>query len=71
MGIQVIQGGLLTTVQDLGRFSYQCYGVSPAGAMDRRSLRIANYLVHNQEEEAGDCDHAHSHPPVHYGYFRL
>lgn len=53
MGIEILQGGLLTTVQDLGRFSYQQYGVSPGGAMDSRSLRLANYLVGNWENEAG------------------
>ncbi len=53
MGIYVLQGGLLTTVQDLGRFTYQQQGVSPGGAMDSRSFRLANYLVGNRENEAG------------------
>ena len=53
MGIYIMNGGILTTVQDLGRFSYQQQGVSPGGAMDSRSFRIANYLVGNWENEAG------------------
>lgn len=53
MGIEILQGGLLTTVQDLGRFSYQQQGISPAGAMDSRSFRLANFLVGNWENEAG------------------
>ena len=53
MGIYIMSGGLLTTVQDLGRYSYQQQGISPSGAMDSRSFRLANYLVGNQENEAG------------------
>jgi len=49
---EVIRPGLLTTVQDLGRVGYQAEGVPVAGAMDRFSLRIANILVGNPEEEA-------------------
>lgn len=52
MGIEILQGGLLTTVQDLGRFSYQQFGVSPGGAMDSRSFRLANILVGNDVQEA-------------------
>ena len=35
MGIVVENPGLLTTVQDEGRFGYQQFGVSPAGPMDK------------------------------------
>jgi len=44
--------GLLTTVQDLGRFGYQSLGVTPAGAMDRDALETANLLVENERGEA-------------------
>ncbi len=40
--------GLLTTVQDLGRWGHQAYGVPVAGAMDTESHRIANALVGNE-----------------------
>ena len=51
--IEVQDGGLFTTVQDLGRYGYQRYGVPVAGAMDQCALRIANVLVGNQEADAG------------------
>jgi|SRR5690625_4571842 len=41
--------GLLTTVQDLGRYGYQKYGVITSGAMDPLAHRIANILVGNKE----------------------
>jgi antagonist of KipI len=50
--IEVINGGLFTTVQDKGRYGYQQYGMPVAGAMDEFSLRIANILVGNDEYEA-------------------
>ena len=51
--IEVVQPGLLTTVQDLGRWGYQGYGVPVCGALDPVSLRIANILVGNHESLAG------------------
>lgn len=53
MSITVLRPGLLTTVQDLGRYGYQRYGVIASGAMDTCSLRVANLLVGNAETEAG------------------
>ena len=44
---EVLDGGLLTTVQDLGRNGYQRYGVPVAGAADATALRAANFLVGN------------------------
>lgn len=51
MGIRVLKGGMLTTVQDLGRTGYQSQGFSVAGVMDVRSFRIANLLLDNPENE--------------------
>ena len=51
--IEVVDGGMLTTVQDLGRYGYQRYGVPTSGAMDLFSLRAANRLVGNPDEAAG------------------
>jgi antagonist of KipI len=45
--IEVLEPGMLTTVQDLGRFGYQRYGVPVSGAMDGLALRAANLLVGN------------------------
>lgn len=50
--IEVVRPGIQTTVQDLGRFGYQRYGVSVSGAMDKFSLRVGNLLVGNAEGEA-------------------
>ncbi len=49
---EVIHPGALSTVQDLGRYGYQRYGVPVGGAMDKFSLRVANLLVGNKENEA-------------------
>ena len=49
MAIRVTKPGLFTTVQDLGRYGYAHLGISPAGAADSLSLRIANLLVGNEE----------------------
>jgi biotin-dependent carboxylase-like uncharacterized protein len=48
----VIRPGLLTTVQDLGRWGYQDHGVPVAGPMDPFSHRLANRLVGNDEQAA-------------------
>jgi antagonist of KipI len=53
MSMKVLQPGLLTSIQDLGRYGYQKYGVIVSGAMDAYSLRTANLLVGNEEDEAG------------------
>ncbi|MBL6927942.1 MAG: biotin-dependent carboxyltransferase family protein [Rhodospirillales bacterium] len=50
--LYVIDPGPFATVQDLGRFGYQRFGVSVSGAMDESSLRVANMLVGNDEGEA-------------------
>jgi KipI family sensor histidine kinase inhibitor len=51
--LEVLDGGLLTTVQDVGRVGYQRYGVPVAGAADPRALRAANLLVGNDPGSAG------------------
>lgn len=51
MGIIVESPGILTTVQDEGRFGSQQYGVSPAGSMDVRSFYLANILAGNKRSE--------------------
>lgn len=43
----VHKAGLLTTVQDRGRYGYQRYGMPVSGAMDVFSLELANLLVGN------------------------
>lgn len=45
--VSVIKPGMLTTVQDAGRWGYQARGVPVAGPMDPVSHRLANALVGN------------------------
>ncbi|HEU4919055.1 MAG TPA: biotin-dependent carboxyltransferase family protein [Candidatus Limnocylindrales bacterium] len=46
--IEVVEGGLLTTVQDAGRPDWTHLGVPIGGACDRWSLAVANMLVGNE-----------------------
>ncbi len=51
--LEVIQQGIFTSVQDLGRRGYFAVGIPPSGAMDRFALRMGNLLVKNPLGEAG------------------
>lgn len=48
--IRVEKAGLLTLVQDLGRIGHQSFGLSLGGALDRRAMRMANWLVGQSED---------------------
>lgn len=48
----VIRAGMLTTVQDLGRWGHQHLGVPVAGPMDWYSHRLANAVVGNPPDAA-------------------
>ncbi|MFR8926674.1 5-oxoprolinase subunit C family protein [Peptoniphilus senegalensis] len=50
--IDVINGGILTTIQDSGRYGYQELGIPTSGAMDDYNFRLANILVGNKLDEA-------------------
>jgi antagonist of KipI len=50
--ITTLQSGVLTTIQDQGRFGYQAYGMPIAGAMDQYAFRLANLLAGNREQAA-------------------
>ncbi|GAA4078961.1 biotin-dependent carboxyltransferase family protein [Nocardioides kongjuensis] len=52
MFVEVVEPGLATTVQDLGRTGAYNVGIPPSGALDQRSARIANLLVGNPETAA-------------------
>ena len=51
--MRVLEPGLFTTVQDLGRTGYLKDGITPGGAIDPVALRLGNTLVCNDEGEAG------------------
>ena len=47
--LKVVAPGLHTTVQDLGRYGYQAFGVPVSGALDAVSHRLANRMVGNTD----------------------
>lgn len=51
MTVKVLHPGLLTTIQDIGRYGSQKFGIIVSGAMDSYSLRLANLLVGNDQGE--------------------
>src|SRR5690625_7748939 len=51
MTVKVLHPCLLTTIQDLGRYGSQKFGIIVSGAMDSYSLRLANLLVGNDQGE--------------------
>jgi antagonist of KipI len=50
--ITVVKPGMLTTVQDAGRWGHHASGVGPTGWMDDVAPRLANALVANREDAA-------------------
>ena len=52
MSITVLKPGMLSTLQDGGRYGFQHLGVPVSGAMDFFSHRIANILAANGADEA-------------------
>jgi antagonist of KipI len=50
--LRVLEPGVFTTIQDLGRPNAISAGVPPGGAMDRFAHRAANLLVGNAEGDA-------------------
>ncbi|WP_150526713.1 biotin-dependent carboxyltransferase family protein [Roseibium sediminis] len=52
MTLKILNPGLSTSIQDLGRPGYFHLGIPMGGAMDRFALRAANLLVGNPEDAA-------------------
>jgi len=52
MSLRVLKPGPLSSLQDLGRYGYQRFGVIVGGVMDEWSHRVANLLVGNAQDEA-------------------
>ncbi len=63
--VEVLSGGLYTSIQDLGRYGYRRNGVPLSGAMDRYSARLANRLVGNTKQEAV-MEITHIGPVLHF-----
>jgi len=49
----IIQPGMLTSVQDTGRYGHRCDGVPTGGAVDAVSMQLANLAVGNPAAVAG------------------
>jgi antagonist of KipI len=49
---EVVAPGIMTSVQDIGRFGCARIGVAPSGALDGFAVRAANLLVGNPENSA-------------------
>ena len=49
---EVLSPGIMSTVQDLGRFGCAGYGVAVSGALDGFAVRVGNLLVGNDENAA-------------------
>ncbi len=50
--LKVLQSGVYSTVQDLGRFGYMSTGVPVSGAMDQYAAKLANLILKNNENDA-------------------
>lgn len=51
MSLKIVKGGVLDTIQDLGRYGSQYLGINPGGAMDRFAAQVVNILVGNEISE--------------------
>jgi antagonist of KipI len=52
MSLIIRKPGILTTVQDLGRFGARSFGVNTSGVMDTAATRVINVLLGNDESDA-------------------
>jgi len=52
MRISIVKAGLLTSVQDMGRYRYLSQAVPVSGAMDQLAHRLANKAVGNEDDRA-------------------
>ena len=50
--IEVISSGLYSSIQDLGRFNYEEFGVPNSGNMDKFSSILCNNLLKNKDSDA-------------------
>ncbi len=51
--LKILEPGILTTVQDLGRNGYYHLGIPPSGAADQYSFQLGNLLLGNPIDYAG------------------
>ena len=49
MTLLIRKPGILSTIQDLGRFGGRSFGINPSGVMDRGATRVLNTILGNDE----------------------
>lgn len=52
MSLKILKAGILDSIQDMGRYGFQQFGINPTGVMDKYAATMANALVGNSLEEA-------------------
>ncbi|WP_121021547.1 5-oxoprolinase subunit C family protein [Helicobacter vulpis] len=52
VNVKVLEAGLFTSIQDLGRKGYMRFGIPVGGVMDEFSASVANFLVGNAASQA-------------------
>ena len=52
MSLIIQKEGILTTVQDFGRYGFRRFGINPNGVMDKTAARLINILLGNDDTEA-------------------
>lgn len=50
--VEVLKAGLYDSIQDLGRFGFQQFGVPVSGAMDQYAAKLANAILGNKSHDA-------------------
>jgi antagonist of KipI len=52
MSVTILKPGIMSSVQDLGRWGFQQFGVPVGGALDKLFASLANIICGNDEKEA-------------------
>jgi antagonist of KipI len=55
MSITFQKAGILTTLQDQGRYGYRCFGINPNGVMDQAAARLLNILLGNPDQSGNEA----------------
>ena len=50
--LEILQSGLYSSIQDLGRFGFRNYGVPVSGVMDEYHAKLANLILGNDQNAA-------------------
>ena len=51
--ITILEPGIFSTIQDLGRYEYQQFGVPTSGALDQTAFKIGNLILGNKINNPG------------------